>query len=499
MNPRLPALKRLIAPRSLRLQLLSRSLFILAGLLVLIGICQYVFMSHFLYQSTAAKIRAEIQSAPPDAWEQLLAGTGNGSTSNAPPADGDSSSAQTTQENDPFFALNVASIAYINTKGVFSRLDGAAPMLSQEDYSAALSAEPGKGTYEIARDSAGRVELTVLEPITASQDVPAGVIQVGTYVNSVTQVLFELLVIFVALALFALIIGLFAFLPILRRTLVPLSSMIDTVSRINAGNLEDRVQTNHTQLEIDHLSSSFNDMLDRLETSFEAEREAKEKMRRFVADASHELRTPMTSIHGFLEILLRGAATRPDQLQRALRSMYTEADRIIKLVQDLLLLAQFDREPRPLFADGALDDVIREMEPQLELLAGERPVVFSLADSTHVQLDKDRIKQVILNLFQNAVQHTDAQTGEIHIDLTRVGQHVRLAITDNGPGIPPDQLSKVFERFYRLDASRTRREGGTGLGLAIAQSIASSHGGDITCESELGHGATFIVTLPAHE
>lgn len=268
------------------------------------------------------------------------------------------------------------------------------------------------------------------------------------------------------------------------------------MQRINAGNLEDRVESNHTQLEIDQFSSSFNDMLDRLKTSFEAEREAKEKMRRFVADASHELRTPMTSIHGFLEVLLRGAATKPDQLQRALRSMYTEADRITKLVQELLVLAHFDREPKLVLSDGALDAVIREMEPQLRVLAGERQVVFSLADNAQARFDKDRIKQVILNLFQNAVQHTDPQVGEIHVDLKQVGQQIRLAITDNGPGIPADQLSKVFERFYRLDSARTRSQGGSGLGLAITQSIVNSHGGRITCRSTLGCGATFIVWLP---
>lgn len=179
MMRRLPSLKRLIAPRSLRLQLLSRSLFILSGLLVLIGICQYALMSHFLYQSTAAKIRSEVQAAPPAAWEQLLVGTGNipPSTDKSPARDGNS--AKSTRINNPFFVLNVASIAFINTKGVFSRLDGAAPMLSQQDYSATLSVKPGKSEYEIARDGSGRVQLTVLEPIAASQDGPIGLIQVA--------------------------------------------------------------------------------------------------------------------------------------------------------------------------------------------------------------------------------------------------------------------------------------------------------------------------------
>ncbi len=479
--------RHVIAPRSLRLQLLSRSLLILSAMLLLIGVSQFVLMSHFLYQATASKIRAEVEATQPHLWESFLGG---------PQTQSDQDEHKETG-GGPFFSLNVASIAFINSNYSFRTLDGSPPVLDKKEYLDAFAKRPTMSAYDMARDSSGRVQLLVIVPIQASEDGPRGLIQVGTYIRPTEHVLSELLVVFVALAVSSLLIGLLLFLPILRRTLVPLSNMIDTVQRINAGNLEERVEDNHEQLEIEQLSTAFNAMLDRLETSFDAEREANDRMRRFVADASHELRTPITSIHGFLEVLLRGAAARPDQLQRALKSMYGEAERVTKLVQDLLLLAQLDREPRLVQKDGSITNVIHEMEPQLRLLAGDRHVELNLAPEAYAHFDSDRIKQVILNLFHNAVQHTDPEKGVVRIEVSRENKWLRIAVVDNGPGIPEDKLAKVFERFYRLDSARARSAGGAGLGLAISESIVDRHGGTITCESELGHGATFIVHLPA--
>jgi two-component system OmpR family sensor kinase len=238
-------------------------------------------------------------------------------------------------------------------------------------------------------------------------------------------------------------------------------------------------------------------MLERLEESFEAEREAKEQMRRFVADASHELRTPLTSIHGFLEVLLRGAANRPEQLHTALNSMLGESQRMKKLVEDLLTLAKLDRTPVVQRTEVRLDQVIAEMEPHLRMLAGDRDVQFDLQPGLTAMCDEDNIKQVVLNLFHNAVQHTDPQRGTIAVRLSAHSRQAELEVRDNGPGIAPEHLPHVFERFYRIDASRTRKQGGAGLGLSISQAIVEAHGGTIEVHSEPGQGATFKVTLPA--
>ncbi|MEC0141530.1 ATP-binding protein, partial [Paenibacillus macerans] len=214
-------------------------------------------------------------------------------------------------------------------------------------------------------------------------------------------------------------------------------------------------------------------------------------------DASHELRTPLTSIHGFLEVLLRGAADRPEQLHAALNSMLGESGRMKKLVEDLLTLAKLDRTPVVQRTQVLLDELIREMEPHLRMLAEDREVRFALHPGLAAMCDNDKIKQVVLNLFHNAVQHTDRQTGRIAVTLTHEPGRALLQVKDNGPGIAKEHLPHVFERFYRSDASRTRKQGGAGLGLAISQSIVEAHGGQISAASELGAGATFTVVLPA--
>jgi two-component system OmpR family sensor kinase len=179
--------------------------------------------------------------------------------------------------------------------------------------------------------------------------------------------------------------------------------------------------------------------------------------------------------------------------------MHGESTRMKKLVEDLLTLAKLDRAPQLQMTEVQLDQLILEMEPHLRMLAGERSVRFDLTAGIGGVCDSDKIKQVILNLFQNAVQHTDADDGEIAVILTAVGSQAELKIRDNGPGISEDHLPHLFERFYRSDSSRTRKHGGAGLGLAISQSIVEAHGGKIEVDSRPGEGSTFRVILPQKE
>jgi len=237
-------------------------------------------------------------------------------------------------------------------------------------------------------------------------------------------------------------------------------------------------------------------MLERLEISFHNEREAKEQMRRFAADASHELRTPLTSIHGFLEVLLRGAADNKDQLNNALSSMHGESKRINKLVEDLLLLARMDGAPQLRVKNIMLGEIVAEMQPQLNVLAGNRKVTFDITYGIRGMYDPDKIKQVVLNLFHNAVQHTDSEQGKIHVSLHASNTQAELTVRDNGIGISAEHLPHIFDRFYRSDSSRTRKYGGSGLGLSITKSIVDAHGGEIKVKSKLGEGTAFMVTLP---
>lgn len=475
-----------LTPRSLRYQLLSRSLLILAALLVGIGAFQYAWMSHFLYMNTARNIRSQVMSPSFQGWLYTSSQAVNHGGVQPPPPFG--------------YTMSNSTAAFIDQQGKFYQIYGDTnerPIihLPVQAYEAAMTYDQKGAPYQIVTDSTGQQVLVVLTRI-GPRDHPIGVIQVTTDVDPLRGVLIQQFVIFICLAGLALVAGLLTFNTAVRRTLDPLASMVNSVLRVDAGNLDERIAVEGKPTEVRQLATSFNTMLERLKVSFDAERAAKERMRKFVADASHELRTPLTSIHGFLEVLLRGAASNPEQLRKALESMHTESERLTKLVQDLLLLARLDQEPTLVLQTESLDAIIRDMKPQLQLLAGERTVSFLITDNVTVRCDKDRIKQVLLNLYQNAVQHTDPKTGKIDVTLTHDDANAYLAVRDNGPGIAPEQRSRIFERFYRMDTARSRKEGGAGLGLPITRSIVEAHGGVVTCDSDLGRGTVFTVRLP---
>ena len=502
--------RRLFAPNSLRFQLLSRSLLLIAVLLVIIGLFQYVFMQRFIYENKALSIQSQIQGIPPYAWD-LMAGNNSDFIPDKPvkpdlpengPPDTSSEDPDHRFNHGPFFFLD-SSIVLIDSEGNYSVISNSSinvetpPKLSGQDYQNAMHSQQ-RLNYKVLNQSSGDEQLIVLQPIQTKGHL-LELVQVSLDTKPLKDMLIQQLFIFLSLSLLALIGAMLAFIPVLRKTLVPLSKIVETVEQINVGNLAERLPVEQGQLEIDRLAVSFNGMLERLEASFEAEKEAKEQMRRFVADASHELRTPLTSIHGFLEVLLRGAMNQPDKLDKSLKSMYAESERMKKLVQDLLLLAKLDRSPMIELSVGELDGMIKEMAPQLRVLAGTRKVSLRLTSNLRCRFDEDKMKQVLLNLFHNAVQHTDSENGAIQLSLETSVGGVELSVSDNGSGIPEEHLPYLFDRFYRSDSSRTRKYGGAGLGLSITKSIVEHHGGRIRVESVIGEGTTFYVWLPTSD
>jgi two-component system OmpR family sensor kinase len=445
-------------------------------------------MRDLVYDNKSTSLRSQVKTIPPFAWQEL------GVYSN-----GDN------QDDSPrknFFFIPDASLAFIDLNGEYTVLsksrDGAnPPKLEAHIYFDEQRSNHRKTNKIVANDSKENEQLVVLEPISFGKgQQPIGLVQISTPTGPLKELLMRQLLVFFILSLLALIIGLFGYLPILRRTLVPLSNMVETTEQIDAGNLDRRFPTKQGQMEIDRLADSFNGMLERLEASFEAEKETQAIMRRFVADASHELRTPLTSIHGFLEVLLRGAANNPEQLNKALQSMYSESNRLHKLIKDLLLLTKLDQSPSVILVEGYLDELISEMEPQIQILAGERKFILELEPHLVCRFDADKVKQVILNLVHNAVQYTDSKNGVIHIKLISYYKGVQLSIADNGAGISKIHLPHIFDRFYRSDSSRTRKIGGAGLGLSISKSIVDAHGGTIRVVSEEGKGTAFHIWFP---
>ena len=298
----------------------------------------------------------------------------------------------------------------------------------------------------------------------------------------------------VGLAVLA-IVGAIAFL-VVRRELRPLERIEDTAASIAAGDLSQRVPEEAPGTEVGSLAKSLNAMLAQIELAFDERRRSEQRLRRFVADASHELKTPLTSVRGFAELFRRGAAERPDDLALAMRRIESEAQRMSVMVDDLLLLANLD-QGRPLLREPFdLGAVLAEMVADHALLHPGWPIEYSAEADGAVTGDELRLRQAVANLLANARAHTPPGT-HIAVTLTGSGSDRTITVSDDGPGIATEDVPHLFERFFRVDPSRARHSGGSGLGLSIVQAIAEAHGGSVSAESAPGAGATFTITLPA--
>ena len=231
------------------------------------------------------------------------------------------------------------------------------------------------------------------------------------------------------------------------------------------------------------------------------ERRRLERVRRdFVANASHELRTPLTSIRGFVEALEDGAVNEPDTAQRFLGKIRTHADRMAALVEDLLELSRLESGERPpRWEEVVPAEIVEDVVASFSGLAGRKQVALRRQDGRAPTLvtDADRLRRILENLVENAVKYTPAE-GWVEVE-SRPGpaEGAVLEVRDNGPGIGAEHLSRIFERFYRVDKARSRELGGTGLGLAIVKHLAEGMGAHVAVESELGRGSRFVVTVPA--
>jgi two-component system OmpR family sensor kinase len=289
---------------------------------------------------------------------------------------------------------------------------------------------------------------------------------------------------------------------IVRRGLRPLERIADAASTIAAGDLSHRAELPHDRSEVGRVGVAFDAMLDRIEAAFAEEREAlaeKERsevrLRQFVADASHELRTPLTALRGYVDLYRAGGLDERDQLDRAMGRIGTESRRMAALVEDLLLLARLD-QGRPLRREPVdLSAVVADAVADARAVEPSRRIASEVAERITVTGDEDRLRQVVGNLFANVRVHTPSDAG-LDVSLAATNGSCRLVLADRGPGVPADHAARIFDRFYRADAGRSRDRGGSGLGLSIAASVAAAHGGSIALTPTDGGGATFPLTLP---
>ena len=281
---------------------------------------------------------------------------------------------------------------------------------------------------------------------------------------------------------------------VVRLGLRPLQEIEKTAGAIAAGDLTRRVERAEERTEVGRLGLALNAMLSQIESAFRAREASERKMRRFVADASHELRTPLAAVRAYAELFTRGARQRPEDLERSMAGISRESERMSVLVDDLLLLARLD-EGRPLRKEQVrLDEVVHEAVDAAHAVDPDRPLTLEV-DEVIVLGDSDRLRQIVDNLLANVRAHTLPGTAvEVRVG-SEDGQAV-IDVSDHGPGMHPEQLDLVFERFYRADPSRSRASGGVGLGLSIVAAVAEAHGGSAEARSDPGVGTTFRILLP---
>jgi two-component system OmpR family sensor kinase len=301
--------------------------------------------------------------------------------------------------------------------------------------------------------------------------------------HSITSLLLiELLVAITAFALATILV-----LRSTRTALRPLSTVIETASRIAHGDTSLRLHHSRTDTELGRLATTFDDMLDSLETAIHEARASDAATRRFLADASHELRTPIAALQATIETLLREQPERPER-DRLEAAAATDSKRLGRMVDDLLGLARLEARPNPTPTD--LAGITRRLVDGARARAPQATITDSVEEHTTVPGDAGALETILRNLIDNALQATTA-SGHIDVHLQRVHGHVRVHVTDDGPGIPDDQRQRIFERFVRLDPSKP----GHGLGLAIARRIARQHHGELTCDPTAS-GARFTLSLP---
>jgi heavy metal sensor kinase len=281
---------------------------------------------------------------------------------------------------------------------------------------------------------------------------------------------------------------------LMRRSLKPVEDIRATAEQITFGNLSNRLPVVQTGDPLQHLSVTLNQMLQRLEDAYQ-------QVSRFSADASHELRTPLTIMRGELESIAHRESGLPLALRERIGSVLEETERLSHIAESLLTISRLDTgEAKITYTVCDLAELAKATAEQMVLLAEEKFITVKVQASRPVKVtgDSSRLKQIIVNLLDNAIKYTP-KSGSITISVSAEGHKAILLVQDSGIGIPVEALPHVFERFYRADKVRSREQGGAGLGLSIVRSICQAHGGSIEIESAEDKGTTCRITLPLNE
>jgi signal transduction histidine kinase len=274
-----------------------------------------------------------------------------------------------------------------------------------------------------------------------------------------------------------------------KKLLKPIQDITNTAKEITSKSLDKRIAANGADDEIKDLADTFNAMIERLERDFE-------KQRRFVSDASHELRTPLSVIHGHVNMLNRWGKDDPEVLKSSLSTLKSETENMNRLIENLLYLAKGDNNVLTIAKEEfSVSTLLKEVIDETLLNHSEYNISADCEDKLIIKTDYNALKQVLRILMDNSLKFS-TPPGEIKIDAEKEEKGVSIIVQDKGVGIPSESLPYIFDRFYRVDESRTKATGGSGLGLSIAKQIVTSLNGRISAQSELGKGTKFTVFIP---
>jgi len=476
---------KLLWSPGIRIQLMLWYIAVFAVLLACSDILLYTHLQTALVSNLDSALRLRAQQIASDISYQRGAIMVDEETPGLDRAGTGQQRQQATREDVNFSAL----IRLLNTRGQMVRLSAAFPSLVVPTISVTqpLHGTPWQGTVATSNGQAVRLYSM---PVT-DKGMTFAVVQVGESLTQFQTTLGSLIVELLLLTPVVLILGAMGSYWLAARAFIPIDNLTRTAHSIEAGDLHQRVPVPRADDEVQRLALTLNDMIARLENAFA-------RQRRFVADASHELRTPVAVICNMAEMALLNASCAEEYIS-ALSDITTEGERLGHLISDLLALARIDEGQTRLEREPVrLDRLIYATVAQAKSIAVERAIAVQVQASEPIVIlgDETRLIQMVMNLLDNALLYTNPG-GVVTLTTTLKQRQAILSVRDTGIGIAPEHLPHIFERFYRADPARVRTEGNnSGLGLAIVDWVVRAHGGVVTVESHVGQGSTFVITLP---
>jgi signal transduction histidine kinase len=343
-----------------------------------------------------------------------------------------------------------------------------------------------KGYSEYFKDPVIRVTTPIIE-----NDNVIGAVIVYSPIKGIDEATMRLILMMIFAAVISLIFALIFCVITAKRIAKPVQKMAEVSREVANGNMFAKVSANTGFEEFDQLASSFNHMIGRLE-------ENEQRMKDFVGNVSHEIKSPITSIKGFTEALIDGKGRTFERTQKFLNIIDKEANRLIKLVDNLLILCRSDSIVNIELQKLNINELIKEVITNFEMKALEKSVLIKMHNinkQIYSLVDPYSLKQILINLLDNAIKYTPYNS-EIIVSLGIQSDRIEISVADSGAGIPEEDIPNIWDRFYRVDKARSRETGGTGLGLSIVKELIEKNGGTVSVKSNIGKGTTFILMLP---